>query len=493
MGSFAGEKGRELYAGTLAATRPDAPAEEKLPARVALAALSLPAGETLALGGWPRASSSNFWQQRDGEWLPPGRVVEEKFPPAWRLRYEGDRNFDPLLVGSATKPLWAAAVLSVHPNLDKKLQVKGNGPEKAVFGVNISDRPWEAGVTGWVDFNAFLKRSDNRYQVRLGFLGLANKPGGEVIAEGDSPLAVNESLNGGKPTAWGKFPQFPDSLEFSARRPNKLAGLQQTPLAAKLRELFAVSLEAGAGRDFQRYRASFWTKNEYDDLARAFREADENKYDKPRATGLSELFGGLAPVHVNLALDQNFPGNEPQSSARNYVTLLLGGLTNRWANVDLAAAFGTSLTGRPVSAHIVRNDEAAVFVREKSLSDGSFNGHIAERLRPGLEAVVFDSQGTANVQFQKNRAALIFLENLRRRGYNVYAKTGTLSGAEGEAPTSRIILAIVKWKAEKRGEAERGLIFSLVAERAETGRAALWLGEFLQQRQSEISRWLEKK
>ncbi len=62
----------------------------------------------------------------------------------------------------------------------------------------------------------------------------------------------------------------------------------------------------------------------------------------------------------------------------------------------------------------------------------------------------------------------------------VYAKTGTLAtGVSANRDTSRILLALIKWKDESQGIVESGLIFSVVAEQAAGGVSTKWLGEFI--------------
>ena len=60
-----------------------------------------------------------------------------------------------------------------------------------------------------------------------------------------------------------------------------------------------------------------------------------------------------------------------------------------------------------------------------------------------------------------------------------YAKTGTITLDRGRTETSRLTLALVKWKDESKGEIASGLVFSLMVEKAEMGMASAWLGEFL--------------
>jgi hypothetical protein len=66
---------------------------------------------------------------------------------------------------------------------------------------------------------------------------------------------------------------------------------------------------------------------------------------------------------------------------RQYANLLLGGGNNRWANVDLAAAFATVVTGTPILAHATMLPSKQVLPFERE----SFA--VSELLKRGLTAV----------------------------------------------------------------------------------------------------------
>lgn len=174
-------------------------------------------------------------------------------------------------------------------------------------------------------------------------------------------------------------------------------------------------------------------------------------------------------------------------SPRDYVTRLLGGGTNLWANVDFAGAFGTCLTGHPILIHIVRNQETLELSQSRQNIDVDFPS-IAAKLRPGLEDVVIANDGTAHIHLSNEAIAL--LQEWRNRGIRVYAKTGTLEAQKNTRETSRIVLALVKWNNEGKGLVRSGLVFSMVGEDAEVGKATAWLGEFLVKNRSDIERLL---
>jgi cell division protein FtsW (lipid II flippase) len=473
--NFAAEKGRALYDGLLKRlpavmgndANGQAPTidERRRPPRVALAILSLPSGETLALGGWPRMTADHFWRYEDQrEWLPPADWVQGEAPRTLRFLYEGDRNFDRIVMGSTTKPIWATAVLGVHPRLDQRLHVAGSdGEESDIFGIRLA-RSWHVTPSNWRGFNDYLSLSDNRYQVRLGFLGLAEKNGDTVMTDGSSS-SVKESLSDGAAIAWRTYPRFPEEIRFSKNQPNLMASLHETRLAEQLERMYAI----GVVRNEMTHRLSFWTKREEDDLVNPSQVGGSNP---DRAT---KLFRWISPQSPDFALDTI-------TNPSDYVTLLLGGGTNLWANVDFAAAFGTCVTGNPVIAHVVRNDR-----RIEPFANRLRFTEIAAKVQPGLTGVV--SQGTARGALEST-GAMSLLNSLRAMGIEVYAKTGTLKASEDARDTSRIVLALIKWQDKAKGIAQTGLVFSLVGEQAQKGTAARWLGEFLVKYQNDIRRLL---
>jgi cell division protein FtsW (lipid II flippase) len=465
---FVAIKGRALFQEQLAANQQQPKPDPLFPPRVAISILSLPTGEVLALGGWPRMTPGRLWRSKPedhGEWLPPARWIEERAPRSLEVRYGGDRNFDNnIVVGSSTKPLWASAVLAVHPNLDRLLRVRGaDDREDEVFGIRIvepeksgDDRRWNVMPRNdWVDFKTYLAASDNRYQIRLGFLGLAERDGAQV-SDGGASNSEKEALGASAP--WRRVPQFPASIAFSPAHPHVIDNLALTSLAQKLHTMFAISVESA---DLAR-RRSFWTKDERDDL-------NDRERPKDRAQP-TERFDAISPAHVNFDLDTI-------KTPRNFVSLLLGGGTNLWANVDLAAAFATCVAGEPVVAHVVKSD--APFV---ALDGRKPFPEIAARLREGLEAVV--SSGTASADM-KQLGALEVLH--RMTDARLYAKTGTLQADKDAPSTSRIVFAIVRWDAAGK-KIKNGLVFSVVGERAQLHTATRWLAEFIVANEGDIRR-----
>ena len=239
--------------------------------------------------------------------------------------------------------------------------------------------------------------------------------------------------------------------------------------------MFGASVKTGDRRAFH---SSFWSGVEADEwpapgtglLGPEPPEFKDLRSLSPQATLLGfDLFGVPRP-------------GQPTLSPRNFVDLLLGGGENRWANVEFAAAFAAAVTGRPVVAHIT-GVEAKAAVGTARVEFPA----VAAALRPGLAGVVGGPRGTARGRLT-SEGALAFIKSLP--GVRAYAKTGTLvvdqtTGRE----TSRMVLVLVRWKDEKKGLVQSGLVLSMVAERATQGTATTWVAKFLMEHRE----WVRQK
>ncbi len=457
---FVRERARQHHAALLAG------GGRGLPPRIALSAVEVPTGDVKALGGWPRQSTANGFQFEDGEVVPGVDWVDGRAPRTVRLRYGGDRNFDLMVLGSATKPLWASAVLSLWPSLDTRLAVTGDaGRESEVFGIDLGKAAaWTVlepsrslGEGRWSNLTSYLARSDNRYQIRLGFLGLAAPDkSGAIETSGDSTSQV-ESLDGGA-HPWKRTPAFPSDIEFGAGDPRRITALESTRLADQLKKMFNVG-EVSGERDLN---LSFWTLDESDDSI--LDSASGNR------SNISH-FRSISPEAADFSFDR-------VDTPRKFVTLLLGGGFNMWANVEFAGAFGAAATGLPVLPHVARG--SVVLAKDRQPFTVA-----ADKLHPGLEAVWKATGGTAHSRFARVGAEQV-LERFRQAGFSAYAKTGTLAIENDQLNTSRLALVLVN----EQGNQQRGVALSLVIERASMGTATELMAQFLVTEERDLRRIL---
>ena len=430
-----------------------------LPPRVAIAVVSLPVGEVRAMGGWPRMSSSNSWgRSGEGDWKPPGGWLSDAAPPVVRRRYEIERNFDSMVMGSSTKPLWGTIVERIHPGISQKLSVRGDSKtEDTAFGIKIADGPWKTesskGIDGseWCDFSGFLAYSSNRFQVRQGLLALA-VPGERGVPQSEGPsTSVAESMGNSRP--WGRMPKFDNEIGFSSSFPDKIHSLEKTKLAAFWDSMYGVPVENEA-----RIRRSFWT--------------GDGRHDYGSQFGHRGL-DSISPPSPNFAWSTI-------ETTRIYISMLLGGATNRWANVDFAAAYGTAITGKPYVPHILE------IAKEKVLANPT-----RESFAPISAILHRGSEGAVNIGTLSGKINPTVLKSLRSiPGVHIYAKTGTLdSGGPDDTDTSRVVMAIVRWD-ETGKSVKKGLVFSLVIENSRAGEAVRQLGRFMETNLEEIRREL---
>lgn len=390
--------------------------------------------------------------------MPPARWLEQFASRSVRNLYLVDRNFDRIVAGSSTKPIIAGAALIVHPIIFNSFRVQGGYElnETDIFGIIVQPK-WRMSASrslnydNWCDFASYLAVSDNRYQIRLGFLALAERTGGSVARAAPRASAMEESLDGGR-NPWRWYPRFPAGIAFSHRNSGEIESLDRTPFAEKLRDMFSISVRHGE-RD---YRTSFWTGEEASDV-------------RPDKGNRNRAFDVISPQAPDFELDKI-------TTPREYVSLLFGGGTNLWSNVDLAAAFTTAVRGQPVLPHIVKGKKTVPLPSRIRFQE------IAARLRQGLQHTALTRGGTAYASLNETNA-LPWLRSLPRT--RVYAKTGTLSVDDWTIATSRIVMALMNYN--RSGNPEKGIVLSLFVEEADAGVASRWIGEFLVENRG----WLE--
>jgi len=451
-----------------------------LPPRVAISIMNLD-GEVLALAGWPRSSSTDQWEtvmSADGKSKidvhPPVQWLATQAPAAIRNRYLGDRNFDLLVAGSSTKPIWAAASLDVNPRL-VDLRVRGTKQDHTLFGIDIPGASWNGTGTGdrWIDFTHYLADSNNNYQIRLNFLGLARPaPGPNVVAveqnRDGSEFCTSSRLETFATEPWYRAPDL-SAYGFSHKTPAMLQGLAYSQLAQAMQAHFPVNI-VETDRVRRSYDISFWSGNEADNLL--------------STEGVEERWGQLSsisPAATNFAFDATSPDRHlPEfGSPRAFISVLLGGSTNTWSNLDLPSSIYTAMSGRPIVPHI------GMLAKTESIRD-PLRREVFDPIRAGLQEMIQSGTGASFLsdKFGGERA----LSRSLGPEYNFYAKTGTLETLEetkesGDLALARIVLIIIPKGADK-SRAHKGLILSLVSEyggmsTSESNSAVEWVSEFV--------------
>ncbi|HYK06084.1 MAG TPA: hypothetical protein VE974_30355 [Thermoanaerobaculia bacterium] len=464
--------GREIHSALITSGAP-----VPLPPRVAFTIMRGTTGEVLAMSSWPRAAASDNWSSRtvtqNGQsWVerePPYSWLSSTAPRSLASRQAVDHNFAAIEMGSAAKPFWATAALTVHPALERLLWVR-NGDcdrmagercyEREMFGVEMG-KGWQVSrVARWVDFTTYLAASDNRYHTRLGMLALARAEGDGIADDGRGRSPSGRESLTGRPVAWDRYPALSDATGHTRDKPRSLANLHEQQLAVKMRDLFGIRTGApSAEGELRRYHVSFWSGDESDDL---------------RTREALEPLAIVSPEAVDLGLNRI-------TGTRDFIAVLLGGGSSRWSNIDAAAAFSSWAMRRPVVAHIVDGVETPAPLASRKAAFDKDAVAAAEQLDDGLQRVL--TEGTAlHIRPQ--------LRGLRER-YDVYAKTGTLATVDPARPTSRILLIIVA--RDDDGRPRNAVTLSFVAERTSPGFATAQLGRFINNHEAELVRLLEMR
>ena len=255
-------------------------------------------------------------------------------------------------------------------------------------------------------------------------------------------------------------------MQFSWRKPDTMQRIDDSPFAQEIRAMYGVGVREGEMRP---RRGSFWSGDFHDDQIPTI-----SPDTSPSTAKVEEIrpFDVVSPEIADLAFDF-------VSSPRAYVSLLLGGNENRWANVDFAGAFATAVTGQPVIPHILKLKTLPDVPAERRRFPD-----VAVHLRPGLQEVV--RSGTAAFA----RTSLIPPAIQRVADVRVYAKTGTLAVEEGASTTSRLVIAYIRWADEAKGIVKKGVVLSFVAQDAHQGDATQWLGEYVAANQERIAAYL---
>jgi hypothetical protein len=451
-----------------------------LPPRVAISIMNLD-GEVLALAGWPRSSTTDQWEKvmsADGKSTvdvhPPAQWLATEAPAAIRNRYLGDRNFDLLVAGSSTKPIWAAASLDVNPRL-VHLNVRGEKVDHTLFGIDIPGAPWNGTATGdrWIDFTHYLADSNNNYQIRLNFLGLARPDPGANVVEVERNKDGSEFHTASKLETFTNEPWYraPDlgAYGFSHKTPAKLEGLQYSPLAQAMLAHFPVNI-VETNRVRRSFDISFWSGNEADNLV--------------GTEGVEERWGQLSsisPAATNFAFDATSPDRHLREfgAPRAFISVLLGGSTNTWSNLDLPSSIYTAMSGRPIVPHIG-------MVAQTETTRDSFRREVFDPIRAGLQEMIQSGTGASFLSDKQGGARA--LSRSMGPEYNFYAKTGTLETLQetkesGDLALARIVLIIIPKGADK-SRAHKGLILSLVSEyggmsTSESNSAVEWVSDFV--------------
>lgn len=422
-------------------------ARRGLPPRLAVTAMDPGTGQVLALASWPSYDPNP--RPADQEKADPRSYTNlTRRRDAERYRLFFNHNLTRHVLGSATKPFIASAAASSFPDLLSLSVEDDRDSYNEVLGIPTVP-PWRANAMGRVNWDRFLTDSNNLYAVSIGFLGLTQPAARGGLQFTGRALSKPFWLNGQQ---HAHQPDFGDRLRGGS--PEAL-NLDASPLATKLNELFGIQV---SGPD-------------QDPISEVWQQAKQLRLLPERGP----LLDFISPEMPNLALNNI-------RDARQFVMVCLGGKTNLWSNVKSAEAFSRLVTGRRITATVVKADGQP----ESGLLDSSF-ASVQPALLRALEGV--SRTGTARILAQKIDEINRSRGSREDQRFAIFAKTGTLRDQYRSGRNdSNLILAAGLWNAGAQ-RLSNGVVLSIFIEKGdragEFGRAsrfALRLIDILNQR-----------
>ncbi|HEV7764550.1 MAG TPA: hypothetical protein VGQ76_06075 [Thermoanaerobaculia bacterium] len=397
-----------------------------------------------------------------------------------RRRLLINHNFKRHPIGSAGKPFFYASVASRHPFLldltiaphGPQLRRDGGEGEREVmqFFVGQDYKLWPHADV-WTDLPLAIERSCNKFTVEMATLALAaprdlrdrtlSRPLDQVFTRqadaqwprpgqpsgiriGSQELDFAPSL-GVYMKGDGKLPKATEETT-AVMTPGSLDRIDEAPFVQEFAEVTGVRTYAGlAAPDVPVEESSIgrsaMVTMHYD--LRPWRTLIERftaDQSSESAWKVRAALQSVSPERVNLSL------NQVTDFRTEFVSLLLGGASAQWTNVQLAEALSRLVTKRQVEAtmlHALRDrktknpiDPPAPAFAELAITDEARSAVL-----DGMTRVILGTQGTA-----RPLAPHVNALKARFPGFNiaVFSKTGSPTVARPEArPVGEILAALV--------------------------------------------------
>jgi cell division protein FtsI/penicillin-binding protein 2 len=395
-----------------------------------------------------------------------------------RRRLLVNHNFKRHPIGSAGKPFFYASIVSRHPFL-LDLSVEPHGPrlrkdggegerEILQFFTPSDYKLWPHG-DAWTDLRSAIERSCNKFTVELATLALAaprdvrdrtlNRPLDQVFTRevdvawpkpgqssgiriGAQTLDFAPSLGVYMKHDWK--PVAPSVETTAAITPGSLDRIDEAPFLQELAEITGVRTyaglaapdvpveESGVGRSAMvtmQYDLRPW---------RALVERFTAEQSSETAWKVRAALQSVSPERVNLAL------NQVTDLRTELVSLLLGGSTSQWTNIQLAEGLSRLVTKKQVEAtmlHALRDRAAKTAVAPKPFGELAITDEARNAVLDGMTRVILGAHGTA-----RPLAAEVAALQRRFPGFNiaVFSKTGSPTVTRPEArPVGEVLEALV--------------------------------------------------
>lgn len=359
-------------------------------------------------------------------------------------------------IGSLIKPFTAAATLKAFPRLHEMTLLDSRAQKRNVFGLPLGDEDGIVGRGGAsvITWDSFMARSDNLYAVTLSLLGMCEQTNtqgvprfeGGAVAPGPFTL---ELTDGG--SNFG-MPRWSSPSMFDAAQ-NRVALLEQTPLARQLQELFDTRTGVPQASS---YDAGMWSR-----LGDRWELGGALNIVSPEVTNFAladiDNFSDLRSV----LLGGEFAGPEEY-----------GNIGSAWSNVHLAQSLARLVTGRRIVARIVGGEGAAF----EELAPADSGARWRRALLRSLERVATDPSGTAYASFHDTIRAIAGGRGAAAAGrgtrFTVISKTGTLDpdnfgrGVRGPRHSDSIFAFTAGFWDDSRGAFSRSVTGAVYIEQA---------------------------
>lgn len=364
-------------------------------------------------------------------------------------------------VGSATKIFLAAAAGQEAPDLlDLRIDPHPVGEETNLLGYKLTEgyklRDHQTGESGYTDFPTYIAKSCNRYHAILMTLALARdsaaakKPDPSQLQHGivftSDPV---DQTNGGAYLGTDRILNRPDLSYFLSAAPSgrlECNNLENSELALNLERLFDVKRKyvEGSGELFD---PQPWNLL----LARL---------GVAQSPELYPAFYPIMPQRSNLGFNLNIDFRQ------DFISLIFGGATNRWSNVQLAEAISRLVTDRKVHMQFMQKitDHGREQSESTQIQPLGLDPGVHKLLLQGMESVSLPG-GTAwdlypVLQDLKSRAA-------DGNSMEFYAKTGTPFRGEirrGEPEVYSSVFLVTALLRDRSGALRDGLTFAVYIE-----------------------------
>lgn len=398
-----------------------------------------------------------------------------------------NHNFKRHPIGSVGKPFFYAAAATRHPFLldltvephAPALRPDGGEGEREVlqFFLGRDYKLWPH-ADAPMDMRSAIERSCNKFTIELATLALAaprdlqdrtlGVPLSQVFARQPDVSWPLPGMVPSGPHIGGQLVDFPIGLGVymkddgrpvprrevttAAVTPGTLDRMDEPPFIEAFGDLTGVRTYGGGeapglpkeGNQAITQSAAVMLGYDLRPWATLLAKLMEGQ-DEERAWKVRAALQGVSPERVNLSL------NQVTDFRTELVSLLLGGSTSQWTNVQLAEALSRLVTGRQIEATMVRAvrsrdrkevEEPPAVPPAPPLSEQSVSGEARTTVLEGMKRVILGAHGTARPMAQRVRE----LEQ-RFPGFNVavFSKTGSPTVERPESkPTGEILRQMVR-------------------------------------------------